>query len=145
MTIRVRRISLLLVVSFANNRHDTWGGGCCQYGLQRGIVKALARKPRQAGDNRSCLAARETCGDELRDCLRGCGHIRWPTFTARPEHERDLTLRRLGELLRKLACPTPDALLMPFRQLRADGPPTRGVPSREPPDARRRPARRLQH
>jgi hypothetical protein len=62
-TIRARRICLLLVVHIANERQDTHGVGCCQYGLQRHVVKLLARKTGQPSDDSGGLTAGHTVGD----------------------------------------------------------------------------------
>ena len=84
----------------------------------------LARQARQSRDDCCCLAAREPGANELRDRLRRRGFIRGLTFGAGAEHERDLTLRWLGELARELAGAAARDLLVTLRQLSADSEPT---------------------
>src|SRR2546430_707426 len=62
-------------------------------------------------------------GGELRDRLRSGGHICGLSLIAGAEHERDLTLRRLGELARELAGAAARDLLVTLRQLSADSEP----------------------
>ena len=111
---------LLLVVLFANSAHDTGPVSRCQYGLQRRVVKALARQPGEPRDDRGGLAAGDAGGGELRDRLRSCGHICRLSLIAGTEHERDLALRRLVELRRELAGVAARDLLVTFGQLSAD-------------------------
>ena len=63
---------------------------------------------------------------------------------ARPEHERDLALRRLGEPLRELRRRPARDLLEPLRQLAADGHLPLRVGGRERAQRRGQPLRRLE-
>src|SRR5205807_3963691 len=89
---------------------------CCQYGLQRHVVKLLARKTGQPSDDSGGLAASHTVGNELRHRLGGRGHVQGLALTPRPEHECDLAFRRLGELFREGGRSAARDLLVPFRQ-----------------------------
>src|SRR5438552_4590782 len=143
-TIRARRICFSLL-SFLPTEITIPGVTIrCQYGLQGRVVKALARQPCETRDDRGGLAAGDPRGDELRDRLGSRGHVRRLPFTAGPEHERDLTLRRLGKFLRELAGAATHDLLVPFCQLAADGQPTVRIHRGERAQRRRQPARGLE-
>src|SRR5262245_17503189 len=93
----------------------------CQYWLQSTTVELVARRAREARDEVRRSAARDTGLDELRHGRNGlvrCSRPCRPRDAA--EDERDLPLRRLGEMLRHLRCRAAHYLLEPLRQLTAD-------------------------
>src|SRR5207247_1727843 len=121
---RARRICFLSLLSCLPTAPTIPGlDSRCQYGLQRRVVKALARQPGEPRNDRGGLAAGDARGGELRDRLRSGGHICRLSPIAGGEHERDLTLRRLGELPRELARAAARDLLVTLRQLSADSEP----------------------
>ena len=85
--------------------------------------KSKAKKAREPRDNCRGLATGESCGDELRDGLSRRRRVCRLAFGNRAEDERDLALWRLEESFRELARATANDLLMPLRQLPADGNP----------------------
>src|SRR5262245_2737599 len=114
--------------------------------LQRGPVEGVPGGAGEPRDEVDGLFPRHTRGDELSDRLLCVGDSlgALATTTTRPENERDLAARRLGEPFRELRDRPVLDLLEALRQLAADGRRSVRHHARKHRERRGEPPRRLE-